>query len=164
VASNTATATVTLGVTEVSLLKASENPINLQLNQQEAGMSIESSKSDSTARMLISSVISTSSPRTMTARITGGSVPTGTRLDLVALQPNTNFVGGYGIFSAQITLDETDKPVLTDIASCYSGTGVEDGYPLKFTYALDVNPATYSAIRASSGTQVVVTFTLSTSQ
>jgi|GEM_PF-425177 len=162
--SNTATATITLGVTEVSLLKASEVVINLQLNQQEAGQSVESSKSDSTARLLVSSVISTSSTRTLTAKITGGVVPVGTHLDLVAMQPNANFVGSHGTIAPPITLDGTDKPVITGIASCYSGTGVSDGYPLKFTYALDLNSSTYESLRASSGTQVVITFTLTAVQ
>jgi hypothetical protein len=124
-------------------------------------MPIETSKSDSTARLLLSSVISTSSPRTLTARISGGTIPSGTNLALSAMQPNTNFVGSAGIFAAPILLDDTDKPIITDIETCYSGTGISDGYPLRFTYSLDINSASYSTLRATTGTQVVVTLTLS---
>lgn len=162
--SNTASTTVILGVSEVSLLKTSADIVSLQLNQQVAGLSIETSTSDSTARLLISSVISTSMPRTLTAKITAGSVPTGTRLELIALQPSSNFVGSPGTFVGPATLDETDKPIITDIETCYSGTGAADGYPLKFIYGLDTNPSSYGNLRATLGAQVVVMLTLTAVQ
>lgn len=157
---NTANATIVLGVTEVSLIKASSNIINLQLKQREAGQSIETMATDSAARLLISSVISTSNPRTLTAKITTGTVPTGTTLELQAQQPNPNFVGLPGLFTPSIPLDGTDKPFITNIETCYSGTGLSDGYPLKFNYTLNTNLSTYGALRATAGTQIVVTFTL----
>lgn len=161
---NSATTTVILGVSEASLIKTSEGVINLQLKQQEAGMSIESSVSDSTARLLISSVISTSQNRTLSAKITAGTVPTGTHLELSALLPNANFAGDPGTLMSPTALDGTDKPIISDIATCYSGTSATDGYLLKFTYSLDLNPVTYGALRATLGTQVVVTFTLTAVQ
>lgn len=161
---NSATTIVSLGVTEVSLLKASEGVINLQLAQREAGLSMETSKSDSTARLLISSVISSSAPRTLTAKVTAGAVPAGTHLDLIAMQPNTSFVGEPGTFASPVTLDGTDRPIVTGIATCYSGTKPSDGYPLKFTYAIDLNSSSYGSIRATIGTQIIVTFTLTAVQ
>jgi len=163
-ATNSSSTTITLGITEVSLLKASADIINLQLNQQDAGLSIESSASDSTARLLMSSVISTSMTRTLSAKITAGTVPPGTHLELSALQPNSNFAGETGTLIIPTTLDGTDRPIITNIASCYSGRGAADGYPLKFSYTLDVNPATYGTLRATTGAQIVVTFTLTAIQ
>jgi hypothetical protein len=163
VASNTANATLILGVTEVSLLKASEGVINLQLNQRAAGQSIETTKSDSTARLLISSVISTDARRVLSVQITSGSVPSGTKLQLSAMQPNANFVGEVGTFASPVTLTNVDMPFITDIATCYSGTEATDGYPLKFIYGLD-NYGSYGSIRAQAGEQVVVTFTLTAAQ
>lgn len=160
---NIASTTVTLGVPEVALLKTTSGVINLTLVHQDAGMSVETSKSDSTARLLISSVI-TSTTRTLSAKISTGSVPAGTHLSLVALPPNSNFVGVSGTLSAQVTLDGTDRPVVTGIGTCYSGTTAFDGFPLKFTFGLDLNPATYGSLRANAGVQVVVTLTLSASQ
>lgn len=163
-ASNSANATLILGVTEVSLLKASQGVINLQLNQREAGMSIETSKSDSTSRLLMSSVISTDVRRSLSAKITSGVVPSGTQLQLVALQPNSNFVGDFGTLASPVSLGETvDMPIVTDIATCYSGTDPSDGYPLKFIYALD-SKTSYGSIRAQIGGQVVVTLTLTATQ
>jgi len=162
--SNSATATVVLGVSEVSLIKTSAAVINLQLKQQNAGMSVEASASDSTARLLISSVISTSQNRTLSARISMGTVPAGTHIELSALQPNANFAGEPGKLMSPTTLDGTDRPIITDIATCYSGTSATDGYMLRFNYALDNDRASYGSLRATLGTQVMVTFTLTAAQ
>ena len=160
---NVATNTLTLGVPEVALLKASANIINLSLLQQTAGLSIETSKSDSSSRLLISSVMRATT-RTMSAKITSGTVPTGTVLKIQAKQPNGNFVGTSGTLGSEVTLDATDRPVVTGIGTCYSNTGASDGYPLRFTYALDSNPSTYGSLRANSGIQIVVTLTLTAAQ
>lgn len=156
---NTASTNLSLGISEVSLLKSSSGVISLQLNQRNAGQSVETSKSDSTARLLVSSVI-TSAARTLTAKISDGIVPTGTILQLVAQQPNSNFVGSPGTLQPAITLDNTDKSLVTGISTCYSGTGASDGYPLKFTFALNSNTATYANLRATTSTSITVKLTL----
>jgi hypothetical protein len=157
---NKAVANLSLGVTEVSLLKINTGVISLVLNQRDAGLSIETSNADSSARLLVSSLIS-SVPRTLTARISAGAVQPGTYLMLSALIPNSNFVGSWGTLSTPIILDETDRPFVTNIASCYSGTTASDGYPLKFIFALDSNTASYGLIRAVVGSSITVTLTLS---
>jgi len=162
-ANNTASSTLVLGVTEVSLIKANDGVVNLQLNQREAGMSIEASKSDSTGRLLISCVISSDSRRQLSAQVTSGTVPEGTRLQLAVLPPNANFIGEYGTLVSSVPIGTVDVPVVTNIATCYSGTEPTDGYPLKFMYTLD-NEASYGSIRAKPGEQVVVTFTLTAAQ
>ena len=158
---NVATSTLTLGVPEVALLKTSTGVISLSLVHQNAGQSVTPSASDSTARLLISSVI-TSATRTLSAKITTGSVPTGTLLKLFALTPDANFVGTSGTLGSQITLDATDRPIVTGIGTCYSGTSTTNGYPLVFTFALDASA--YASLRATTGTQIVVTLTLTAAQ
>lgn len=160
---NQAEANLTLGVTEVALVRVNTQLINMQLVQREAGLSIETSKSDSSARLYLSSLIS-SDPRTLSARISEGEVPDGTILQLEAMKPNENFVGAWGRLAPTITLNNTDQSFVTNITSCYSGIGTEDGYPLKFIYTLDADKSTYGQIRASAGNNVVVTITLSTLQ
>lgn len=161
--SNKAEANLTLGVTEVALVRVNTQVINLQLVQREAGLSVEVSKSDSSARLYLSSLIS-SDPRTLSARISEGVVPEGTFLQLEAMKPNENFVGPWGTLGPIITLDNTDRSFVTNITSCYSGIGTEDGYPLKFVFTLDADNSSYGQIRASTGTNVVVTITLSSLQ
>lgn len=157
---NKAVANLSLGVTEVSLIKVNSGVISLTLNQRDAGLSIETSNADSSARLVVSSLIS-SVPRTLTARISAGTVQPGTNLMLSALIPNANFVGTWGTLSNPIILDETDRPFVSEIASCYSGTTASDGYPLKFIFALDSNTSSYGLIRATVGSSVTVTLTLS---
>jgi hypothetical protein len=160
---NVSTTTLSLGIPEVSLLKISAGVINLSLLQRNAGQSIETSKSDSTTRLLVTSVIRTTN-RTLTAKITSGTVPTGTLLKLVAKQPNASFIGTASTLGAEVTLDATDRAVVTNIGTCYSGTAASDGYPLRFTYALDSNTATYSSLRANSGVTIIVTLTMTAAQ
>ncbi len=157
---NQAVANLSLGVTEVSLLKINSGVISLLLNQRDAGMSIETSNADSSARLIVSSLIS-SVPRTLTAHISSGAVPQGTYLMLAAQIPNSTFVGSWGSLGAPINLDETDRPIVTNIESCYSGTTAFDGYPLKFIFGLDLNTTSYGLIRATVGSSVTVTLTLS---
>jgi hypothetical protein len=160
---NSATTNISLGISEVSLLKASTGLVSLQLNQRNAGESVETSKSDSTARLLISSVI-TSSTRTLSAQISSGTVPTGTVLKLAAQQPNANLVGVSGTIQPAVILDNTNKTIVSAISTCYSGTGASDGFPLKFTFALDSNPASYANLRATTNTSITVKLTLSAVQ
>ncbi len=160
---NTASADITLGVTEVSLIRINAQVISLRLSQQEAGLAIESTKADSSARLHISSLIS-SQTRFLTAKITDGVVPEGTELQLVAMTPNANFVGQWGNLGPTITLDRTDRILISDVASCYSGTETDDGIPLKFIYSLSADRGTYGNIRATQGNNVVVTLTLSPEQ
>ena len=160
---NVATSTLSLNIPEVSLIKTSASVINLSLLQQNAGQSIEASKSDSTARLLLSSVIRATN-RTLSAKITSGTVPTGTILKLQAKQPNASLIGSAGTLGSEVTLDATDRPIVTNITTCYSGTAASDGYPLRFTFALDSNTSTYGALRANSGVQIIVTLTLTAAQ
>lgn len=160
---NVATTTISLDVPEVSLLRTNSSIISLELSHREAGMSIEYSKSDSASRLLISSII-TSAPRAVSARITFGSVPAGTNLLLSAISPNSNFVGTYGNLSSPVVLDATDKTIVSGIGTCYSGTGSDDGYILRYTLSLDQNPQLYGLLRATTSAQITVTLTLTAAQ
>lgn len=156
---NTATNTISLGMPEVAKLSG-VGSVSLTLSPQNAGQAVSQSKSDSTARVLISSVITGENYRTITAKISNGTVPTGTALKLVSLTPNANFVGTAGTPETEFTLSGTDQSVVTGIGTCYSGTSAGDGYPLKYTYQLIASVANYADIRAVTGQAVTVTLTI----
>ena len=124
--SNEASVKLSLGITEVALIKANATAVSLQLKPRDAGLSLETSTADSTARLLISSVVS-SQPRTLSARISEGVIPTGSTLKIVAQLPNSSFVGEPGVFALPTELDAVDKPVITQITTCYSGKELTDG-------------------------------------
>jgi hypothetical protein len=161
--SNEATVKLSLGITEAALIKVNTTALSMQLKPRDAGLSLETSTSDSTARLLISSVVS-SQPRTLSARISEGVIPSGSTLKLVAQPPNASFVGVLGTFTPPTDLDAVDKPIITQIMTCYSGKDLSDGYVLKFIFAIDALSSNYGSIRATNNGSITVALTLTAAQ
>jgi hypothetical protein len=159
---SSATNGLSLGMPELNLLNSASATINLMLTTAVAGEAVQSSKSDSTARVKISSVVAASATRILTAKVTTGAIPGGTTLKLGALAPNSNFGGTKGNLLLNVPLSSSsDASIVTGIGSCYSGTTAGDGYVLKYTWGLDNPAANYGAVRASAGAAITVTLTLS---
>lgn len=158
---NVATNNLSLGLPELNLIASSASTINLQLTTTTAGQAVEASKSDSSTYVQISSVVSSTQTRSLSAEITNGVVPAGTKLSLVAQSPNANFAGTGGTLGSQVLLSSSSADIVTLIGSCYSGVTSTDGYRLKYTWGLDNPASTYGAIRATAGASIVVTITLS---
>lgn len=152
---------ISLGLPEVALLGTQSGPVNLQLSGAlAAGDAVEASKSDSSAYIQFSSVITDGSPRTLYAKYTG-SIPAGTFLKALVKDPGINASGDYGtLIATDVTLSNTDNILVTDIGSCYSGTAADDGYNLKYTWGLDNPEANYADIRATASAAVTVTLTI----
>lgn len=164
VGQNSATNTLSLGMPEVSLLRAASSAtINLTLSPQVAGRSVSESITNSNTKLLFSSVIG-AADRTLKAQVTTGAIPAGTVLKLLALAPIGNQVGDVGDISAEITLTSgggsVAQNIITGIGSCYSGVDAGDGWGIQYTYALETTTENYANIRATEGAQVVVTLTL----
>lgn len=158
----TASNELTLGMPEVLLLNSNSAAVNLTLTPQDAGEAVVSSVTSSAARLLISSVVSGTQTRNLSAMVTTGTIPAGTILKLQATAPNANFIGTAGTLGAEVELDGvTAKSIITAIGTCYSGTSADDGYVLKYTYGIPESTTDYGLIRASGGSSVTVTLTLS---
>jgi len=156
----TITQNLSLGLREVALLSASATTITLILVPDAVGLAVKSSVSDSSARLVISSVI-TSATRTLSASVS--AIPPGTTIKMQALDPNTNFKGTRGTYLPAATLPLTTGTaidIITGIGSCYSGNAVGDGYRLRYIWGLDL-AGNYADVKASGGTSVVVTLTIS---
>jgi len=161
---NAATNSLSLCMPEINLLSSASPSVNLQLTTAIAGEAVASSATDKTARVKISSVVSGIQTRTLSAKVTTGSVPAGTTLKLIAMAPNSSFGGTQGdLVSSDVTLSTaSDASIITGIGSCYSGTATDDGYVLQYTWGLDNPATTYGSIRAvGGGTSITVTLTLS---
>jgi hypothetical protein len=157
---NTTSNTLSLGMPELALLSSSSSAINLQLTTAIAGEAVKSSIRDSTSRVKISSVIPGTSLRTLSASVT--SVPSGTYLKLMAKTPSVNFGGTVATYGTDVSLSTSSATIISGIGSCYSGTGTDDGYVLRYTWGLDNPAANYGLVRAVAGnTTVTVTITLS---
>lgn len=157
---NTADHSITLGLPEVALLGTQSGPVDLQLSGAlAAGEAIEASISDATSYIQFSSVIS-ASKRTLYAKIIG-TVPAGTYLKAMAMDPGVNASGDFGtLIATDVTLSNVDSPLVTDIGSCYSGTAASDGYNLKYTWGLDNPGDNYADIRATESAAIIVTLTI----
>jgi len=152
--------TLSLGMSELALLSSPTGTINLQLTTTIAGSAVASSIRDSTARVKISSVISGSTTRTMSASVS--LVPGGTYLKLMVKTPSTNFGGTIATYGTDVQLSTSAATIISGIGSCYSGTGALDGYVLRYTWGLDNPASNYGLVRAVAGnTSVTVTLTLS---
>ncbi len=161
-AGSNATNTISLGMPEVFLLQSNSAQVNLTLTPQTAGLAVSSSVSSEAARLLISSVVSGTQTRKISAMVTNNAVPAGTYLKLVAMAPNTNFVGTAGNYLPEIDLSSVSaKDIISGIGTCYSNTSADDGYKLRYTFGIPSENPDYSLIRASGGTVVTVTLTLS---
>jgi hypothetical protein len=153
------TQNLNLGMPEIALMAASATTINLQLTTGTAGLAVKSSVSDSSARLKVSSII-TSTTRTLTASVS--AVPSGTSLTLQAQAPNASFGGTPGAFLPAAALPVTGSAnIITGIGSCYTGTAIDDGYKLKYTWGLLDPASNYASVRATgAGVLVIVTLTI----
>ena len=157
----TATNALTLGMPEVLKVASTSPTINLTLTARAAGLAVMDTVSNSTARILISSVIAATTHK-LSASVTSGIIPPGTYLHLLAMLPNTNFVGTAGTPSSEIVLTgAVDQSIVDGIGTCYSGISADDGYKLKYTFGIPPATGAYGLIRASGGTAITVTLTIS---
>lgn len=160
---NTASQGLLLGMPQVNLLSSITGTISLELTTATAGEAVLQSKSDESARLKISSVITEGAPRILSAKVSSG-VPAGTELKLVAMTGTGAVFGGTpGVFSGEATLNAiSDVNIITGIGSCYSGITDDDGYKLKYTWGLLASAGSYANVRATgTATSVTVTLTLS---
>jgi hypothetical protein len=161
--SNESSGTVTLGLQEVSLIDANAD-VSLVLTPQSAGLAVKPSVKDSTARILISSVVSGVNTRDLSVAFTG-SLPTGTFLKLQAKVPNASFVGTAGTMAGEIEFNNTiSQNLVTGIGTCYSGTNADDGYKLVYEFGTSATAENYADIRAVGGAAITATYTLTAAQ
>lgn len=104
------------------------------------------------------SISETNSTYKITAAITGGTVPEGTVLKAVAASNVGSGNGAFGVPANQVTLVSFAQDFITGIGSSYTSNGVGNGHQL--TYSWSVVPGNYSSLQASSGSDITVTYTI----
>lgn len=153
---------ITLNVQNFCLIATNQAPVSLTLYSSAAGTPV-TSVSNSDVFVKISSVVPANTHRTMTSRISGGVVPQGTKLSLVAASCTVaNSGGSLGtVVSTPIVLSSTDQNIVTLIGSCYTGTGYNDGYKLTYTWYPNSPTTNYQLLRAtSSPTALTIVLTI----
>jgi len=142
---------ITLQVQDFSLIDTNHAPVSLTLSASVAGNPVQS-VSNSNMYVKISSVVPGGTHRSITARIASGTVPAGTNLSLVAAPSTTaNSGGSLGtVISTPMILSATDQILVNSIASCYTGTGYNDGYRLTYTWYPYLPATNYNLIKATT--------------
>lgn len=151
---------VTLQVSQYTLIETNHAPVIMNLAPSTAGAPV-GSVSNSDLFVKISSIVSGTTDRDLTAKISGGSIPPGTSLSLVSANSTTTNSGGTlgTAINTPILLSTVDQFLVRSIGTCYTGTGYNDGYQMTFTWA-PLNPAAnYSQIAAATY-NITVVFTL----
>ncbi len=152
---------IALNMPQVALIDTDHAPIVLTLTTSTAGESIAASDSNSDMWMKLTSIVPASSLRDVTAKIVG-TVPAGTVLTLSSASATTT--NGSGIFgtpvASPITLSTTDQNLISNIGSCFTGTGSLDGFQLTYTWALDNPSVNFGVLVADPSASVTVYLTL----
>jgi hypothetical protein len=154
---------VTLQIPSFSMIATNNAPVSLSLTTNTAGSMLNSS-SNSNVYVRITSIVPGATHREITARIASGVVPTGTQLKLIsAPSTTTNSGGNLGIpASTPVILDSTDKLLIDNIGTCYTGTGMNDGYRLTYTWEPNTQAGQYGLINSTtSDITITVVLTIS---
>jgi hypothetical protein len=158
---------LSFAIPEVALLDLeSETGTSIVLNAEaptEGGnaLSFENAK-DSSVWLNYSSVISstTEATRTIFGRISSGSLPDGLRIMVRAQADAGNGDGTVGTSTGGVRLGPNEKPIISNIGTCFTGSGAGNGHNL--AYRLELRPAqTYADIDFDQATTLTITYTIS---
>ena len=129
----------------------------------EAGLAVSFATAvDSTVWINYSSIVgsTTEASRTVSARISAGTLPGGMVLKVTAAADAGNGAGTVGTSAGQITLSGSNQTVISAIGSCYTGDGASNGHALY--YALEQS-GSYGDIDFDDATTLTVLYTVSDS-
>ncbi|MFT5724899.1 MAG: hypothetical protein ACI9JN_002022 [Bacteroidia bacterium] len=158
---------VSIVVPEVAIMDIESNGgLNISLNIQaptEAGLMIDLTAAvDSSLWLNYSSVRSTTSEtnRSIYAKVVSGSVPTGLKLRVTARSYAGSGDGGLGLPAGANgkVLIATDRRIVRNIRTCYTGDGVGNGHRL--VYALEFRNNQYNRLDFDDSGVVTVLYTI----
>ncbi len=157
--------TVQITIPEVAILDleaSSGTSITLAVAAPtEAGLPVSFADAvDSTVWINYSSIVGNTSEasRTVSAKISAGTVPGGMVLKVTAASDAGNGDGTVGSSAGQITLSGTNQTVVSAIGSCYTGDGASNGHALY--YALEQS-GSYADIDFDDATTLTILYTIS---
>lgn len=118
---------------------ATSTAISMSLSgATQAGAAISNEATNADTRLRISSLVESGQFRTITASIAPNLNSTGTQFFVTLTKPNTFLPavanGGTPAAEQELT-DGSEKTVVSDISTCWSGLGNNDGYTVIYRYA-----------------------------
>lgn len=157
--------TVTVSVPEVALVDmhttGASNNITLGFTAPtEAGLPISAPSANTELWLNYSSIVASASvKRTITAQLSADLA--GIDIAVTAGAPSGTSVGDAGSSAGAVTLNSTTaQNVITNIGSCYTTDGANNGSNLSYSVALSSTTSTYNTVFIQAGTAVTVTYTI----
>ena len=151
-AQSSATHDVTININDIAEISVNGSAVTLTITAPASGGSDPQGDSNSDAQLQYTSVVS-STTRSISAKISSGTVPSGVALSVQATgTPGTN----EGTYGAAVTLSSIDQNIITAVGSCATGTSGSDGATLSYTLSV-TNP---TQLDYGSDTTVTITYTL----
>ncbi len=146
----------------MSLIPESNNDLNVSsISPSEAGskfsgLNVENEK----IWMNYSSIGANSNHRRKIVAIIEGKVPEGIKVYVEASDYSGSGNGKLGISSGLTALSDQPSEVISDIGSCYTGKGINNGHFLQYKLEFDKTDDNYSALtQAESSFNVIYTLT-----
>lgn len=94
--------------------------------------------------------------RTITVRVTSGTVPTGVSLKVQTGTYTGTGAGTLGVPVGQVAIDNVARTVISGIGGSYTGDGINKGHQL--TYSISVS--NYALLKFNQSTALQITYTI----
>lgn len=163
---NSASHKLDVEIPEVALLgmvSSGQSTIDLKaISPVEAGSSIDFSDSRQEEMLWINytSVIKNNSHRRKIVALVQGEIPAGVQLKVEASEATGDGRGQRGSSMGIVTLSGQPSEIITNIGSCYTGTGANNGHFLTYKLDFDKSANNFAQLtRAQTTLSVVYTLT-----
>ena len=146
---------------EVALIDiepSTDNNVNFTVNPGiESGSSPSIQQSNSDLWINYSSSLSSSqNSRSIVAEISQGFFPEGITLYLQASNYSGTGGGQHGVSAGKIALSNQPKPIITNIGSCFTGDGINNGHQISFSIEI----TDYTKVVSVQNSNILVLYTL----
>jgi len=165
--SNEDSHTVTIGIPNVALLdieSATGKAITLDAQAPtEAGEKVVFNQTNSDLWINYSSIVGDKSTREVSVQITGGDVPDGLELSVVAKADVKQGEGTTGSVAkdAIVLNDKKAATIIEGVGSAYTGNGANKGHNLTYKIAQSKDDKAYSKLSFEQSQTLTITYTLS---
>jgi hypothetical protein len=155
---------VSISIPEVALLDLEANDLNVNFDLKapnEAGNRIDFSNAKNNQIWVnYSSVTSSSQPSRKICAYVEGEIPAGLKIIVSASQYTGNGGGRTGTPTGSIALSGQMQDIITQIGSCYTGNGTNNGHQLSYSLELQNGDESYSDLAFDNSNTISVTYVL----
>ncbi|NQU85289.1 MAG: hypothetical protein HQ541_05970 [Mariniphaga sp.] len=157
---------ISIAISEVALLdleSISSSAISINpISPTEAGNALDFSMATNNQIWInYSSITGLTEPQRKVSVYVDGAIPDGVVLNVIASSYSGNGNGKTGISTGKVKLSGQVRNIITNIGSCYTGDGINNGHLLTYSLELDKSNSGYGNLNFDESTTISVTYTLS---